>query len=40
MGTCDVAEWLLLAEVKKSDITDIKSFDMKLYTIELARESR
>ena len=40
MGTCDVAEWLLLAEVKKSDITDIKSFDMKVYTIELARESR
>ena len=40
MGTCDVAEWLLLAEVKKSDITDIKSFGMKLNTIELARESR
>ena len=40
IGTCDVAEWLLLAEVKKSDITDIKSFDMKVYTIELARESR
>lgn len=40
IGTCDVAEWLLLAEVKKSDITDIKSFDMKVYTIELACESR
>lgn len=40
IGTCDVAEWLLLADVKKSDITDIKSFDMKVYTIELARESR
>ena len=40
VGTCDIAEWLLLAEVKKSDITDVKSFGMKLNTIELARESR
>lgn len=40
MGTCDVASWLLLAEVKKADISDAESFDATVRTISLPRTGR
>lgn len=39
-GTCDEASWLLLAEVKKADISDAESFDATVRTISLPRTGR
>ena len=39
-GTCDVASWLLLAEIRREDISAAKSFELAVKTVESARNSR
>lgn len=39
-GTCDVASWLLLAEIRREDISAAKSFELAVKTVESARDSR
>lgn len=40
VGTCDVASWLLLAEIRREDISAAKSFELAVKTVESARDSR
>lgn len=39
-GTCDVASWLLLAEIRRADISAAKSFELAVKTVESARDNR